>query len=197
MTPPKTKFTKEKILQAAFEILEKKGWKNVSARSIAAYLGASTMPIYSALDSMADLKEELQKRTYETVCFYQTRTYTKDPFLDSAVGYVKFAQEKPHLFSFLFLESPQPVSAQSVEELKNRLPEELRDRPLKDAFKETKKGGVTALLLNSWVFTHGLAALLYSGVLTGLSEKDIIRFLSGAGKAFSRGLKSKGKQKAQ
>lgn len=45
MSPPKTKFTKEKIYEAAFAILNEKGWAQVSARSIAKVLEASTMLI--------------------------------------------------------------------------------------------------------------------------------------------------------
>ena len=183
MSPPKTKFTKEKIYEAAFALLKEKGWAYVSARSIAKQLQASTMPIYSTVESMEEIEKELKSRTLKTMHEYQLDQYTDNPFLNSAIGYILFARDLPHLFRFLYFERPEPVSGQELKELKKRLPKELHDLAL-DHFRKITPGELNDVALLSWIFIHGLAVLLYSGVLTNISNAEIVSTLKKAGDAF-------------
>jgi len=193
MSPPKTKFTKEKIYEAAFAILKKKGWAQVSARSIAKALDASTMPIYSTVESMEEVEKELKARTIKTMHEFQLGQYTDNPFLNSALGYILFARNLPHLFRFLYFERPEPVSGQELKELKKRLPKELRELAV-DYFRQKAPCDLNEVTLYNWIFTHGLAALLHSGVLTNLTDDEIITMLENSGKAFFKleNLKKKG-----
>ena len=50
--PPKVTFTKEDVIQAAFEIVQKRGVKLFTARRIAKKLKSSTAPVYSHFKSM-------------------------------------------------------------------------------------------------------------------------------------------------
>ena len=43
---PKVKFTKEIIVEAAYELMKIEGFNNLSVRKIAKYLKSSTAPIY-------------------------------------------------------------------------------------------------------------------------------------------------------
>jgi len=193
MSPPKTRFTKEKIYEAAFAILKEKGWAQVSARSIAKALEASTMPIYSTVESMEEVEKELKARTLRTMHQYQLGQYTGNPFLNSAIGYIFFARDFPHLFKFLYFERPEPVSGQELEDLKKRLPKELRELAV-DYFRKKAPLDINSVALYNWVFTHGLAVLLYSGVLTNLSDEEIVTMLENSGNAFFKleHLKKKG-----
>ncbi len=183
MSPPKTKFTKERIYEAAFALLKEKGWAHVSARSIAKQLNASTMPIYSTVESMEEIEKECKSRTLKDMHEYQLDQYTDNPFLNSAIGYILFARDLPHLFRFLYFERPEPVSGQEMKELKKRLPKELRDLAL-DYFRKITPRELNDVALMSWIFTHGLAVLLYSGVLTNISNEEIAKVLKKAGDAF-------------
>lgn len=183
MSPPKTKFTKEKIYEAAFVILKEKGWAQVSARNIAKALEASTMPIYSTVESMEEVEKELKVRTLRMMHEYQLGQYTDNPFLNSALGYIFFARDLPHLFRFLYFERPEPVSGQELKDLKKRLPKELRELAV-DYFRQKTPLDINSVALYNWVFTHGLAVLLYSGVLTNISNKEIVSVLEKAGNAF-------------
>ena len=49
--PPKPKFTKEDIVEAAFNIVREQGWEALTQRSIAQKLNASIGPIYSSLSN--------------------------------------------------------------------------------------------------------------------------------------------------
>ena len=183
MSPPKIKFNKEKIYEAAFAVLKDKGWAQVSARSIAKALAASTMPIYSTVESMEEVEKELKARTLKTMHEYQLGQYTDNPFLNSAVGYILFARDLPHLFRFLYFERPEPISGQELKDLKKRLPKELRKLAV-DYFRKKGPLDLNEVTLYNWIFTHGLAVLLYSGVLTNFSDKDIVIMLENAGNAF-------------
>jgi|GEM_PF-5552282 len=44
--PPKTRFRKEEIVDAAFAIAREKGFEEISARNVAKRLGSSVAPIY-------------------------------------------------------------------------------------------------------------------------------------------------------
>jgi len=183
MTPPKSKFTKEKILDTAFIILQKKGWNYISARTIARELKASTMPIYSSVESMEEVEKELWARAFESLQKYQLEKYTDNPFLNSAIGYVFFARDLPNLFKFLFFERPEKISASELHKLRKRLPKELRDFSI-DFFRKISPQKLDKATLQSWIFTHGLAVLIYSGALTKLTSENIINILEEAGGAF-------------
>ena len=54
--PPKAKYTRENIVDAAFEVARKGGLDAVMARDVAQKLGTSTSPIFTAFSSMEELK---------------------------------------------------------------------------------------------------------------------------------------------
>lgn len=193
MSPPKIKFTKEKIFDAAFNILREKGWAYISARTIAKELNASTMPIYSTVESMEEVGKELKIRALKIMHEYQLEKYTENPFLNSAIGYIIFARDLPYLFRFLYFERPEKISARELHKLKQRLPKELRQLAV-DYFREISPKKLNNVALQSWVFTHGLAVLLYSNVLTHLKNKDITIMLENAGDAFFKWERSKQKK---
>lgn len=193
MSPPKVKFDKEKIYEASFAILKKKGWAQVSARSIAKALAASTMPIYSTVESMEEVEKELKARTLKTMHEYLLGHYTDNPFLNSAVGYILFARDLPHLFRFLYFERPEAISGLELNELKKRLPKELHKLAV-DYFRTKGSLDLNEVTLYNWIFTHGLAVLLYSGILTNFSDEDIVALLENAGSAFFKLEKLKRKE---
>ena len=54
--PPVEKFSREKVISAAFELVRKHGMGKLSARSVAHRLGSSTAPVYNHFSSMPELK---------------------------------------------------------------------------------------------------------------------------------------------
>ena len=49
-------YTREHILKAAYELINKEGFGNFTARNIAKQMGISTQPIYLEFENMQDLK---------------------------------------------------------------------------------------------------------------------------------------------
>lgn len=103
-------FTRQQIIDTAFDLIRQEGRQAVSARSLADKIGCSTMPIYSHIHSIGDLEEELLKKAMEYMQEFQRRSYSDNPLLDIAVGYVVFARDEKLLFRFLYQERPRPSS---------------------------------------------------------------------------------------
>ncbi len=50
--PPKPKFSREDIINAAFDIMQKSGADAMTAREVGKYLGTSSTPIFTAFNDM-------------------------------------------------------------------------------------------------------------------------------------------------
>lgn len=96
--PPKFKFSKEAIIQTAFDIVRKLGWKGLSARSIARELDSSSKPIYGYFKSMTELEEEVVKKAVDLLYEYMTQERTGDPWHDHGIGYALFGLGEKDLF---------------------------------------------------------------------------------------------------
>ena len=59
--PPKPKYTKEEIIQAAFELTREKGIDAVVAREVGKRLNTSSSPIFTVWSSMEQLKGEVRQ----------------------------------------------------------------------------------------------------------------------------------------
>lgn len=98
LMPPKFKFTKEEIIEAAIQLARKKGWNNLATRTLADELGSSARPIYSFFKSMDELEEQMVIRSVDLLYEHMCRDRTGDLWIDHGIGYVMFAQEESNLF---------------------------------------------------------------------------------------------------
>jgi AcrR family transcriptional regulator len=183
--PPKKKFSREQIADAAFEIVRRNGWSGLSTRSIAAELESSTMPIYSYLTSMEAIEEEIRERVLDLLLEHQARKYTDNPFLNLAVGYIVFARQEANLFRFLFLERPKRFDGKEADRLRlkiSRIPHAAESIAL--YFGGISDEELDDVSMKSWIFTHGLAMAVSKGLLGPIDDDAIARLLSEAGEAF-------------
>jgi AcrR family transcriptional regulator len=116
--PPKVKFQKEEIVQAALEVVRTKGLQELSARTVAAVLDVSTRPIFTYYDSMEALKADvylLAKARYRD--YVERGLAGPIPFLGVGQQYIRFAREEPELYKLLFLTKPDAASGGAMEAL--------------------------------------------------------------------------------
>ena len=59
--PPKCKFTRKEIIQAALDIARTEGIASINARALGAKLGSSSKPIFSVFENMEEVQTEVQK----------------------------------------------------------------------------------------------------------------------------------------
>lgn len=108
--PPKVKFQREEIVNAALRVVREKGPDAITAREVAAALEVSPRPIFTWFDSMDELRGEVWNQAKELYHAYIERGLKEPiPFLGVWREYVRFAREEPKLYSLLFLSRPDGV----------------------------------------------------------------------------------------
>ena len=110
--PAAKKVSKDKIIDAAIEVLRDGGFSAINARSVAKKLGCSTQPIYLSFQSMEELKAALTERAIEMHTRRVRDSLRAHEGNDSryssyGMGFVRFAAEEKQLFRWLYLEGEQ------------------------------------------------------------------------------------------
>ncbi len=117
--PPKVKFRKDEIIQAALKVAEEKGIGAVTAREVASELGVSTRPIFTYYDTMDQLRQDVYDSAKAVYQEYIERGLSGPiPFLGIWQQYLHFAKEEPELYRLLFLTRQEGVIGGAVEALK-------------------------------------------------------------------------------
>jgi AcrR family transcriptional regulator len=108
----KPTIAKEAMLEGAFRLIREKGHGFLTARNLATFLGCSTQPImyqFPNLDTLRDL-------TYQKADAFHSEYILEGPdLLEMGLRYIRFAEEEPHLFRFLFQSGR--FSGRSLEDL--------------------------------------------------------------------------------
>ena len=101
--PPKPKIQKNKIINAAVEIIKKSGFENVNARTVSGQLGCSTQPVMYHFPTIDSLKRAAYAQADHLHTEYLMNiTPEQDPVLCIGLNYIRFAVGEPELFRFLF-----------------------------------------------------------------------------------------------
>ena len=96
--PPSKSFTRDQVIDAAFELVRKKGLAALSARSVAKSLKTSTSPIYGYFRRMDLVRREITVRAVSLLYEYQTRRKSGEPFFDMGLGYIGSRKRKKNFF---------------------------------------------------------------------------------------------------
>ena len=97
--PKKTTTTKEAIVEGAFQLVREKGHEFLTARNLAAFLGCSTQPVMYQFPNLELLKEQAYQRAD---AFHTAYLLEGEDLLEIGLRYIRFAQDEPRLFRFLF-----------------------------------------------------------------------------------------------
>ena len=101
--PPKTRITKEMIIDAAVEVVRQKGFENINARTVSGELHCSTQPVMYHFTTIESLKRAAYEQADHLHTEYLMRILPdQDPVLGIGLNYIRFAVEEPQLFRFLF-----------------------------------------------------------------------------------------------
>lgn len=172
--PPKARFTKQMIEDAAFTLARQRGMEAVAAREVAKQLNMTVTPIFSCFDSMADLKKTVYDRAKsEFQAYLRDCLACKPAFGAFARRWVRYGLENPNLYRLLMQETHSPEAMQEL----------LRDveEPLVGEIAATYRvcrSDAQEMLMQMLVYCSGLCALGLQGVLP-LSEEDISRRVGG------------------
>ncbi len=162
--PPKAKFTKEEIIDAALSIVRADGPDALTSRALGKQLGSSARPIFTVFPSMDEVQKEVvasAKRLYKE---YVDKGLTHEhPFKGVGMQYILFSIKEPKLFQLLFMtEQPQ------IPDLSGVLPliEESYERILRSIQDDHGLSAEAAekLYRHLWIYTHGIATMCATGL---------------------------------
>lgn len=172
--PPKVRYTREDVTDAAFALVRAQGAEALNARAIARQLGCSTQPLYRTMPGMDALRAAVMdkaKRYFEA--YIQERSQIMPtPYLSSGIAYLRFAKEEGHLFRLLFMRSRSDAEqAQPGADATFDYAAGLIARNLGISLESARNfHGM------SHVFVHGLASMIVTGFMA-YDEPFLIQLL--------------------
>lgn len=169
--PPKCKFTREEIIQAALDIARTKGVSSVTARALGNKLGSSSKPIFSLFENMEELQTEVENAARAIYTEYIQNGLNQE-FAFKGVGtqYIRFAIQEPKLFQLLFMSEQQqkPTVANVLPKIDENYHQILLS--VQNGY-QTDKNESEKLYRHLWIYTHGIAVLCATNVCLFTSEE--------------------------
>ena len=171
--PPRPKFTREEITQAAYDIASEKGLEAVQAREVGKALGSTARPIFTVFTGMDELKEEVRALAQRRCREYLSGAFSFHPaFKEFGMRCIRYAVEKPHLYTMVFSDAGGPAA---IKEIFGTLTEQVIDSAV-DAFSLSRDRAET-LMDQMIVFSNGICAFSLHGG-EQLSEADLAKTIS-------------------
>ena len=191
--PPKSKFNKANIIEAAFEIAKENGFSAITTRSVAKRLGSSVAPIYVNFETIEKLIEAVVQHVFAISNELMAKQAGPDIFENIGKASLEFAIEYPVLFRELIMQPNQYMASYETVE-KTLLEAMAEDEAMRDWTMDEQK----RLLFKMRVFQTGLSAMVANGhVPSWLNEKDAEELLMEIGEELLLVQKIKREKKKQ
>lgn len=157
--PPKAKFTREQIIEAALSIVKEGCLENLTARALGKKLGSSACPIFTVFENMEEVQQSVFEAARAVYKGYIEKGLSETPaFKGVGTQYILFAIEEPKLFQILFMHESAAVPT-----LDHVLPliDESYDKILFSIISGygMEKNAAGKLYRHLWIYTHGIATL--------------------------------------
>lgn len=174
--PPKPKFSKDDIVNAALEIVSRDGVDALTARVLGEKLGSSSSPIFTVFKNMNDVlravREEAMRRYNEYVSC--ARNYFPS-FKAIGILMLRYAKEQPKLFRLLFMS--ENAQARQFDDVFDALGETAKlsiDFVMSDYGLTEEEARF--LFQYVWTFTYGVSAMCATG-MCDFSEDELVNML--------------------
>lgn len=160
--PPAKKFSREDIIEAGCEIVNKEGIEALNARRVAKELNSSVQPIFHNFESMEELKDAVINKMYDVYKQYIADAMGKEKeYKQTGLAYIRFAKDYPEFFKIIFMEKYHSKAENFI----------VNDSAGKDVIESGRKltGFTYEEQINFhktvFIFTHGIASLVASGTV--------------------------------
>lgn len=157
--PPKAKFTKAEIIEAALNIVRTEGYEALTSRALGTYLGSSARPIFTVFKNMEEVQQVMIEAAKNLYKEYVNKGLTAEhPFKGVGTQYILFSVNEPKLFQLLFM-----AEQKQIPDLSGVLP--LIDESYGDILLSIQKDyeiselSAKKLYQHFWIYTHGIASL--------------------------------------
>ena len=159
--PPKCRFTREEIIQAALDLTAEKGVGALTARGLAQRLGSSAKPIFGLFANMEEVQQEVVKAAnlrYQEYLRQDMSAGRYPPYKASGMAYIRFAREQKELFKLLFMRDRTHEEKAAGDELEAllRLIQKNMGLSRDDAYR---------FHLEMWIYVHGIATMIATAYL--------------------------------
>lgn len=160
--PPKFKFTRDEITNAALNVTRKNGISGLTARALAAELGCSVKPIFGLFKNMEEVGQEVfiaSDLLYQNYLREDMAKGKYSPYKASDMAYIRFAKEERELFKLLFM---RDRSREKIEENKEEI------RPLMQLIQQNlgiSEDEAYLFHLEMWLYVHGIATMIATSYL--------------------------------
>lgn len=175
--PPKAKYTREEIINKAYEMTREKGMEAVVARELGKALGTSSSPIFTAFKNMEEVQAEVRKRALQEFADYVSDALNYIPaFKYVGMRMIEFARKEPKLFQLIYFRGQD--GGQSFSALVEGLGDtaEACMKIMQKDYKLTE-GEAKVLFEQTWLQTFGICALVAENVCT-MTMEEISRMLN-------------------
>lgn len=169
--PPKAKFSREEIVQAAFGIVRSDGIGALTARALGARLNSSARPIFTVFQSMDEVVREVIGAAKRLYAEYVERGLADElPFKGVGKQYIAFARKEPMLFCLLFMseQNPPPGIGSVLHNIEDSYAKILSS--VMDGYAIGRKEA-EGLYRHLWIYTHGIATLCATGMCTFTADE--------------------------
>jgi len=172
---PKAKFTREQIVDAAFDIAQIEGIDGITMRKIAEKMGSSVAPIYVNFKNVDELNEALMERIIDISRQLLKEENTGNPFRDIGNASLRFAVEYSVIFRDLVTKNGKYLQGYDEKIMPALITEMQKDPELKAFTVEELK----TILLKMRIFQIGLSIMAANGLLPkNYSKQDMKDILS-------------------
>ena len=172
--PPKKKFSKQQIIDSAFEIARKEGINGITIRNVANHLGSSIAPIYVNFKDVEELKQSVIMKIVEISKRMLAQQDSGTPFRDMGMASLRFAKEYSVLFKD-FVMNPNDYLDQYNQEMGGEFLGAMKSDSDLEGFTEEE---LLVILLKMRIFTTGLSMMTANGMLPEeWSEERIIELM--------------------
>ena len=157
--PPKAKFTKEEITEAALNIVKAEGFEALTSRELGVHLGSSARPIFTVFKNMEEVQQAVVKAAKTLYRGYVDKGLRDEhPFKGVGTQYILFSVKESKLFQLLFMtEQKQIPDLSGVLPLIDESYEQIL-LSIQDDYKISRPSA-EKLYHHLWIYTHGIASL--------------------------------------
>lgn len=190
--PPKAKFERKDIVDAAIEILESDGVEALTARTIGEKLNSSARPIFTVFKNMSEVISETEaaaKKIYDSY----VADGLAEPLAFKGVGkaYIKFATEHPKLFQLLFMREQKKIpkienALELIDGNSQLIIQSIQSKYSLDVELSNK------LYAHMWIYSHGIAVLIATRMCE-FSQEQISDMLTEVCVSMIKKIKTEGK----
>jgi AcrR family transcriptional regulator len=187
MAARKAQFSRDEILETAFEMVREGGWDGLSVPMLAKQINSSTMPIYSHFKNVKELEDAIYLKALDLLGEWMSIEETGDKWLDHGIGYLRFASDEVHLFRCLFDGRNAELQHASLKKWNQLMLAQLTDYPLFNGLSEEQ---ISVIRYARFMLIHGMASGINHGWHSKKSDEEKVRFLRKTTKALYDGLKA-------